>query len=221
MIEALAYFFAYLYAPMKAAMVPVGVFSNAIRGGRYLPEIGTAKKLWLAAFLLSAFAAFLYPPHIAVAIGLVFVIWDCLLPWGRYFTLNRLPRELSEGHTLIERLIERVSDVGGVRRDRVAFFIRNVIAFTVALVVLAIALGEPMLIVLAVTSGNPALLWSALAAANWNVLWLAPVAALAQNLAYEIGWAVADRVNPRGGINYSEHVFGAMWGAAIGFGAGL
>lgn len=166
-------------------------FLNRVRGGGYLPDFGSAKKLWGVAVLVALIASYFWPLYTALVIGLAYGIWDTLLPWGRWFTLNREPRR--PGVSKFEKAIERISDLGNVRRDRLAFFLRNCLAFAVAGFVLAVATNA------------------------FALLLVVPLAALTQNVAYEIGW----RLNPTAGVPASEHIFGACWGAAIAFGAHL
>jgi hypothetical protein len=218
----LAYVLTYL-VPLKPFAAPIysalGAVLNRVRGGGYLPEFGTAKKMWLIATIFTGMAALLYPLHLAIAIGLSYVVWDVALPWGRWYTHNRHPRTISADYTWPERLIEMISDIGGTRRDRVAFFIRNLVAFTGAAVVLSFGLIDPSLVVLAVTSGQIAPLLVAFSAIHPALFYFVPVMALLQSLAYEIGWRLADHIEGPGnsaGIHYSEHLHGAVWGAVIG-----
>ena len=199
----LTYAAAYLYTPLKFAIVPLGAVLNRIRGGGYLPVRDPPRsglKMWCVAALMGLMACVFWPPLAALAIGLALVVWDMLLPWGRWYTFNRFPRSISADYTWPERLIEMVSDLGGVRRDRVAFYIRNLIAFAAAAAVLAFAIG------------------------TFQIFLLVPVAALIQNIAYEIGWRLSDHIDGPSsgtGIHYSEHAMGAAFGAMIGFGATL
>jgi hypothetical protein len=223
----LGYLVAYLHTPLQYVMVPLGAVVNRVRGGGYLPVQDPPRsglKMWVCAVIMTLLACVYWPPLTALAIGAGLVIWDSALPWGRYYTFNRHPRTISGEPMWAERIIEAISDVGGTRRDRVAFFIRNLIAFALATAALALSQVEPSLVVSAVTTGAFSALWSALTVQYAALLWFIPAAALIQNLSYEIGWRIADYKDGPGagtGIHYCEHLMGAAFGAMIGFGAAI
>lgn len=112
-------------AILSAAIMAV---LNAVRGSGYQ---------WLR-FVIAAVAgavswlAGTEPVEAAVLGACVFIFM--IQPWGRWYTLNRKDRDLNPADWY-ERAIEWLSDLGGVRRDWLAWGISAAL-FTLPLIVL-------------------------------------------------------------------------------------
>lgn len=101
-------------------------YLNAFRGGLYPADIMPFKKSIYVSLIFLIVGWQLVSIFCGLAVASIYFIWS-IPPWGRWYTFNTLPRELSGHPTLFERLIEKVSDIKGLRLDWLAFTIRNAI----------------------------------------------------------------------------------------------
>lgn len=111
---------------LKILIVLGFLFINGVRGGRFgAPKLPGHPRFWVSPLVAPLAWLAAYPIMEAVTLAAAYLAWS-FPPWGRWFTLNRLPRDLGGRRvSLYESVIESISDVGGKRRDHVAFFLRH------------------------------------------------------------------------------------------------
>lgn len=164
-------------------------FLNCFRGGHFGAQHLPGHPRFYVAPLIGLVAWAFQPPPVASAQAAAYLVF--VWPgWGRWYSGNRIARELSGPPSRFERWIEAVSDIGGVRRDRVAFFLRNTLCLVPGLGLIAYVAGVP--VILALFGIVPAAL----------VVWL-----------YDIGFLLS----AKHGVAIGESLTGAMIGAGIAF----
>jgi len=175
---------------IEVAIVAASAACNrVIRGERFNDPDSMSSRgaLYLTGFVFLGFGLLVGTPAVALAKAFAFLAYY-QAPHGRWFSLGRIPRDLSgRAASAFERLIESASDFGGERRDWLAFAIRNLIVFAPGFAAIAYATG--------------------------SLGWLAvgPLAAPLFVGCYWLGW----RFWPTIGIAPAEVMTGALWGLLI------
>jgi len=113
------------YAALIVCMLVLAVF-NRMRGNKdaWIPSL-PGRALWYVTCIILASTLALLPWAHAALFSLGY-LWFYTLPIGRWYTLNREPREISGEPNAFERAVERVVDIEG-RNDDGALFVRNLI----------------------------------------------------------------------------------------------
>lgn|GEM_PF-999439 len=204
-------------APMGAVMIDLSfavitcAAINRFRGGGLGAQRLPGHPRFYAAPFVGLIAAFYQPWPVALAIGLAFLLF-VWLPWGRWYTLNRRGRTESSGEPSgFERFIERLADFGGVRRDWLAFGLRNIAVMTPGFALVLWTAG------FAAMMPGPAAWPPDLSIAAWAGLGeaiyapLAVVPAFGVVALYRIGWWL----DPASGTQPAEWLVGAVIGVTI------
>jgi hypothetical protein len=163
-----------------------GAVLNAMRGGNIKPAFFPLHARYWAA--LGAYLMLLpvMPWQQALLVSVALIFW-AQWPWGRWYTLNRLPRDISGPPNRFEDLVEHIGDDGGVRRDAVCLWLRMLIGIL------------------------PIPIAAALFLARYDLLVYALFIALAMLSAYAVGWAISDQY----AIRIAEFLSGGILGAAV------
>lgn len=101
---------------------------NRFRGGGFYggwirDKTGIHPRI-LASVGITTISLFLYVWLPAVSIGVSYLIFVSA-PWGRWYSLNRCPRILSNPPGYFETVLETIADFGNKRRDWLALGLRN------------------------------------------------------------------------------------------------
>ena len=126
---------------------------------------------------------------IGVVAGLGYFIWS-LPPWGRWYTLGRMPRTISGQPDAFEIWVERISD-GDDRNDHLALLIRHALGILPLIAVLVLITGRWWL-------------------AGWVIVF--PVLAVA---AYEACWRAAMRGKLNVPTAIAEWIVGCIFGLIL------
>ena len=94
----------------------------------------------ISAIGVSVLSLFLYCWEMSAATGLAYLIFVSA-PWGRWYSLGRVSRLLSGFPSYFETVLETISGYNNIRRDWLAFGMRNFIMAMPGIILVCIAAG--------------------------------------------------------------------------------
>jgi hypothetical protein len=170
---------------MSFLILVLSCIINKFRGGGFYAYLLPGAPRYYA-FILMGVLFYIYNGFIkeSILFAIFWLIWS-IPPWGRYYTLGRMPREVSTRKpSLVETEVEKtISDINNRHvEDHILFFIRNLISLL------------------------PFLYFSYL---------LPFIIAIFISIAYEVAWIITPDNKNNKAINYAEYFTGFVWGITI------
>lgn len=158
---------------------------NKFRGGGFYAYLLPGAPRYYA-FIFMGLLFFINHQQIkeAVLFSLFWLVWS-IPPWGRYYTLGRMPREIStRSPSFFELEVEKtISDINNrYIEDHFLFFIRNLLSL------------------------SPFIYFS---------LELPLIIAIFISFSYELAWRISPDNKDNKAINYAEYFTGFIWGVVI------